>query len=1055
MTEKGHKLYKVASDLNVSKDDIVNYLNTKGFNLPNKPTTVLDDAMLNLLNEKFKKEKKQKEVIREKINKTKELKQEVKKTIEVSTPKHIVNEEEKTKKDLQPILKEPKIEEVAPKIVKPNILGKIDLDALKKPASTKAEPKKTEIEQEVKDKQKINRYQVLEKIEEPKVQPKEEIKIEPKVEPIVDDKKIEEKVINENIIEQNKKIEEIKVDTVTEIVKVIDETETSKVEAQAAPETYFEVKTQEIEPKEEAIEEIKEDFVELTKLKGLSIVGKIDLKSEAEKVREQEQKEKLAREKESRSKDNKFRDKNRDFDRNKDKFQPKTKEQYQKDKYQKDKFQKEAPAPTKSFENKIESKDKEKEIAKPKKFKTRKHTGNQAILPIPETTKSTEERNVFKPKPNYEVIDKEEKKKKKKKKVLKELISEQEINRAIRETKAGMDVSHSASRAKFKMKKRAEREEKEIKLREEREREEKILKLTEFVTTSDLANLIGVPANEIILKCMGLGMMVTINQRLDKDTITLIASDYGLDVEFLDEKESQIEEYDIDPDESLLPRPPIVTIMGHVDHGKTSLLDTIRNTNVVAGEAGGITQHIGAYKVVLPNNKTITFLDTPGHEAFTAMRARGAQVTDIVVLVVAADDSVMPQTIEAISHAKAANVPIIVAINKIDKSDANPDRIRQQLADQNVLVEEWGGKYQSVEISAKQGINIDVLLDKILLEAELLELKANPNRKARGIVIESNMKQGFGPVATIIVQKGTLNVGDPFVAGISYGKVRALLDERERRIKSAGPGDPVLVVGFDELPEAGDVFVVTDSDVEAKEKAIQRKQLKREQDLRQSRFISLDEISAQIQRGGVKELNLVVKADVAGSVEALSDSLLKLSTDEVKVNILLKGAGNITESDVMLASASNAVVIGFNVIPTAKAKKIAENEKVDIRIYNIIYDCINEIQLALEGLLSPDLKEEVVATVEIRKVFRTSKFGNIAGCYVLSGTISRNDKVRVLRDGFELFKGTIASLKRNKDDVKEVQQGFECGIQINNFNDIEEGDIIEAYKVYEVRRKLH
>jgi len=1053
MTEKGHKLYKVASDLNVSKDDIVNYLNTKGFNLPNKPTTVLDDVMLNLLNEKFKKEKKQKEVIREKINKTKELKQEVKKTIEVSTPKHIVNEEEKTKKDLQPILKEPKIEEVAPKIVKPNILGKIDLDALKKPASTKFEPKKPEIEQELKDKQKINKEQVLEKVEEQIAQPKEEIKIKTSEEPIVDEKIIEVKSQeDENIvkIDENKKEETI---PDKDTIEIIEKTENLIDNKQEDIKTKPEVKTQEIEPEEEAIEEVNEDFVELTKLKGLSIVGKIDLKSEAEKARDQEQKDKLSREKESRFKDNKFKDKNRDFDRNKDKFQQKTKEQFQKDKFHKDKFQKETSVGGKSFVSKIDETDKDK--AKPKKFKTRKHIGDQAVLPIPETTKLTEERTAFKPKPNYDLIDKEEKKKKKKKKVLKELISEQEINRAIRETKAGMDVSHSASRAKFKLKKRAEREEKEIKLREEREREEKILKLTEFVTTSDLANLIGVPANEIILKCMGLGMMVTINQRLDKDTITLIASDYGLDVEFLDEKESQIEEYDIDPDESLLPRPPIVTIMGHVDHGKTSLLDTIRNTNVVAGEAGGITQHIGAYKVLLPNNKTITFLDTPGHEAFTAMRARGAQVTDIVVLVVAADDSVMPQTIEAISHAKAANVPIIVAINKIDKSDANPDRIRQQLADQNVLVEEWGGKYQSVEISAKQGINIDVLLDKILLEAELLELKANPNRKARGIVIESNMKQGFGPVATIIVQKGTLNVGDPFVAGISYGKVRALLDERERRIKSAGPGDPVLVVGFDELPEAGDVFVATDSDVEAKEKAIQRKQLKREQDLRQSRFISLDEISAQIQRGGVKELNLVVKADVAGSVEALSDSLLKLSTDEVKVNILLKGAGNITESDVMLASASNAVVIGFNVIPTAKAKKIAEIEKVDIRIYNIIYDCINEIQLALEGLLSPDLKEEVVATVEIRKVFRTSKFGNIAGCYVLSGTISRNDKVRVLRDGFELFKGTIASLKRNKDDVKEVQQGFECGIQINNFNDIEEGDIIEAYKVYEVRRKLH
>ena len=548
--------------------------------------------------------------------------------------------------------------------------------------------------------------------------------------------------------------------------------------------------------------------------------------------------------------------------------------------------------------------------------------------------------------------------------------------------------------------------------------------------------------------------MVSINQRLDKETIILIASDYGFEVEFVDDQaEFEIEEVE-DAVETLKSRSPIVTIMGHVDHGKTSLLDYIRNANVVAGEAGGITQHIGAYRVEVAGNKHITFLDTPGHAAFTAMRARGAQVTDIVVLVVAADDAVMPQTKEAISHAQAAGVPIVVAINKVDRPDSNPDRIKQQLSDSGVLVEDWGGKFQSIELSAKTGANVDVLLEKILLEADLLDLKANPDRVARATVIESHVDKGRGNVVTVIVQKGTLDIGDIFVCGQFAGRVRALTDERGNKVDSAGPSMPVQVTGFDGLPNAGDVMMEMETDSEARDIANRRQQMRREQQFRGMRHMTLDDISAQIQQGGLKELRLIVKADVGGSLEALTDALQKLSTPEVQVRIIYRSVGAVTESDVMLASASDAVVVGFQVnVPTA-VRKLSETETVDVRLYSIIYDCINEVQLALEGMLTPDIKEEIVATIEVRAIFKISKLGTIAGCYVQSGKINRNDKVRVLRDGFEIFKGTLTSLKRVKDDVREVDTGYECGISINGFNDIEERDIIEAYKTIEVKRKL-
>jgi len=647
-----------------------------------------------------------------------------------------------------------------------------------------------------------------------------------------------------------------------------------------------------------------------------------------------------------------------------------------------------------------------------------------------------------------------EDKAKKKRKPLREIITEEEVERAIRETLAGIE-EEARIKSKIKKQRKQQREERQQRRAEELQHEHGILRITEFITTAELANFLGVSPADIIAKCLGLGLMVSINQRLDRDTIQLIASDYGVEVEFLTDKEVSLDEETLpDPPGSLVPRPPIVTIMGHVDHGKTSLLDYIRSSNIVAGEAGGITQHIGAYKVVLPNGKSITFLDTPGHEAFTAMRARGAQVTDVVVLVVAADDSVMPQTVEAISHAQAAGVPIVVAINKIDKDTANPDRIKQQLADHGVLVEEWGGKYQCAEISAKKGINVDVLLEKILLEAELLDLKANPNRPAIGTVIEAHVDKGRGNVATVLIQNGTLRQGDAFICGQYFGRVRAMYDERGNRVEEAPPSTPVQVTGFEGLPEAGDKLVVSTDEDKLRQLAQQRQILRREQQLRQTKRISLDELSRRMQHGELKELRIVLKADVSGSLEALTDALQKLSTDEVAILIIHRAVGTITESDVMLAAASDAIVVGFQVQLPASVRRIAERENVDVRLYSIIYDALNEIHLALEGMLSPEIKEEVHGRAEVRQIFRISKVGTVAGCYVLSGTISRNDKVRVIRDGFEIYKGTIQSLKHLKDDVREVRQGFECGLTVSGFNDYTEGDIIEAYRITEVQRKL-
>ena len=632
--------------------------------------------------------------------------------------------------------------------------------------------------------------------------------------------------------------------------------------------------------------------------------------------------------------------------------------------------------------------------------------------------------------------------------------TQKEIDEAIRETYAKMDTDTSSARSLARKRKKKERIEEEKKIMEAKEASKHIMKVNEFLSTSELAGLMGVDANEIIKNCFKLGIMVSINQRLDKDIIELICGDFGFQVEFQKEYEEEILEEAPDIVENLRERAPVVTVMGHVDHGKTSLLDYLRKANVVAGEAGGITQHIGAYKVSLDNGKEITFLDTPGHEAFTAMRARGGQAADIVVLVVAADDSVMPQTIEAIAHARAANVPIVIAINKVDKPESNPERIKQQLSEKDILVEDWGGKYQSVEISAKHGKNIDSLLEKILIESELLELKADPDKEARGVVLEAKLDKGKGPIATVLVQKGTLKIGDTFVSGIYSGKVKAMFDERDHKLDESLPSTPVVVLGFDGVPQAGDTFIVLDSERDSKAISLKRQQLKREQDYRSVKFVTLDDISKQIQEGKQVELKIILKADTDGSAEALKDSLHKLTTSETKVLVIHKAVGSISESDILLAEASGAIVIGFNVRPNLNARKLAEKNKIDVRLYNIIYNLIDEVKHALEGMLAPDISEEVTSTIEIRQVFKVPKIGNIAGCYVLDGKVTRNSKVRLLRDGFVIFDGGISSLKRIKDDVKEVESGYECGISLENFNDVKVGDIIEGYKIVETKRKL-
>ena len=636
-------------------------------------------------------------------------------------------------------------------------------------------------------------------------------------------------------------------------------------------------------------------------------------------------------------------------------------------------------------------------------------------------------------------------------------IDDEEVQRQIKDTlnrlQSGKGKTNASKYRKDKREQVRERHEQEL---QQEAAQSKVLKLTEFVTVNDLAVMMNVPVTKIICTCMSLGMMVSINQRLDAETINIVAEEFGFQTEYVSAKVvAEIREDEGDySDEDIVPRAPIVTVMGHVDHGKTSLLDHIRNTNVIAGEAGGITQHIGAYNVTLKSGQHITFLDTPGHEAFTAMRARGAQVTDIAIIIVAADDGVMPQTREAISHAQAAGVPMVFAINKCDKPGANPDKIKEELANMNILVEDWGGKYQSQDISAKKGDGVHELLDKVLLEAEMLDLKANPKRRAKGSVIESSLDKGRGYVATVLVSDGTLRMGDIVLAGTAHGRVKAMFNERNQRIKEVLPGEPAVILGLNGAPQAGDEFNVMSSDQEAREIASKREQLQREQSIRTKKHVGLEEIGRRLAIGDFKELNIIVKADVDGSTEAIADSLIKLSTENIQVNVIYKAVGAISDSDVMLAAASDAIIIGFNVRPTGSARKMAESEEVDIRLYSIIYDAIEEVKAAMAGMLAPEIKEEVTATLEVLRTFHISKIGTIAGCVVREGKVKRSNRVRVIRDGIVIFTGDLASLKHEKDDVKEMGVNQECGLSVRSYNDLQEGDVLETFETIEVSKEL-
>ena len=699
------------------------------------------------------------------------------------------------------------------------------------------------------------------------------------------------------------------------------------------------------------------------------------------------------------------------------------------------------------FETKPKPSDKKKQ-----RKRIQKPVGEDAK---PANNKAGADKKFAKDKPQGGNRDKGGKKGGKRERVMPVELTDEQVKNQIKETLEKLTNKGGKSKgAKYRKEKRNFRREQD-ELQQELEAQDRTLKVTEFITVNELAALMDVSPTEVISACFSLGVMVTMNQRLEADILTLVADEFGYKIEFSDaDLEDNSEEEVEDSEEDLLPRAPIVTVMGHVDHGKTSLLDYIRKTNVIAGESGGITQHIGAYSVQLENGRHITFLDTPGHEAFTAMRARGAQVTDVAIIVIAADDEVMPQTKEAISHAQAAGVPMIIALNKVDKPNANPDKIREQLSGLNILVEEWGGNVQSQEISAKFGNNVDLLLEKVLLQADLLDLKANPNKPASGVVIEASLDKGRGYVSTLLVQAGTLKVGDYVLAGKNHGKVKAMLDERGHNLQKVGPSMPVTILGLDGAPTAGDKFKVYEDEREAKSIANKREQLQREQTIRTKKHLTLDEIGRRIALGDFKELNIILKGDVDGSVEALTDMLQRLSTEEIQINILHKGVGQITESDILLATASDAIVIGFNVRAGANAKDLAEKEEIEIRTYSVIYDAIDDVKEAMEGMLSPEIREQVVGNVEIREVFKISKVGSIAGCMVLSGKVTRNSKVRLLRDGIVKYDGELESLKRYKDDVKEVTKGYECGLNLKGYNDIEVGDLLEIYEEVAIKKKL-
>ena len=990
------RLSKLAREFNVGINTIVESLHKKGFEINSNPNTKVSAEAVQLLEKEYKVDislKKESEKISLKSHRPK------KEVISLESPEEEAVEEEVEAKPA-PVIKTEEKKEIKEK---------------------KAEKIQEEIIPTVKvDKPKVLGKIDLESISKPKKKKEKPTKKEKpakKEEPVAKEKLVKE--------EKPKKIEKpAKEEKPTEKKQKVE----TKKETPKEP-------VKEKAPKKEEVKEEKMIAADIPRVDEVKVVGKIDLSNINQKTRPSK------KSKEEKEKERKERQKHKNGKKGGD---------VKKDKSKNGKVEvikanaKKIAGPT--VLGKIELKDKkaasgdQNSSRKKRRKRIQKDTGKVNL----------EKKPGDRPKGNF-VVNKQGSKRKR---PLKKEVNEEDVQKQIKDTLARLTSKGKSKGSRHRRDKRAAVSEKIQADIDKQIEEQGVLKITEFVSVSELATMMDVGVNKIISSCMSLGLFVSINQRLDAETLTVVAEEFGFQVEFVSvEIQEAIEEIE-DSEEDLKDRPPIVTVMGHVDHGKTSLLDYIRSTNVIAGEAGGITQHIGAYHVKLDGGKDITFLDTPGHEAFTAMRARGAQVTDIVIIIVAADDNVMPQTVEAINHASAAGVPIVFAINKIDKPGADPERIKKELAEMNYLVEAWGGKYQSHDISAKNGVGIDELLEKVLLESEMLELKANANKKAQGTIIESELDKGRGYVSTLLVQTGTLKVGDIVIAGQYHGHVKAMFNERNHKINNVGPAEPAIILGLNGAPQAGDKFNVMENEREARNIANKREQLAREQGIRTQKHITLDEIGRRIAIGNFQELNLIVKGDVDGSIEALSDALIKLSTEEIQVNIKHKAVGQISESDILLAAASEAIVIGFQVRPSLNARKLAEKEQIDVRLYSIIYDAINEIRAAMEGMLSPEIKEEVLGTVEILEVFNITKVGNIAGCLVRDGKINRNSKIRVIRDGIVVFTGKLGSLKRFKDDVKEVKNGYECGLNIEKYNDIKVGDHIESYHEIEIAKSL-
>lgn len=992
------RLIKITRDLNVGITTVVEFLHKKGFTVESNPNTKISDEQYALLVKEFGKDL---PVEDRSIDRNQRERKKETVTIEDGA-----SEKEETSEQL---IKTEIPEEFRPKIV---TKGHIDLNAQNKKQEKTVERENDPVKDEVKAEQNDP---------EPQIQPvlPQSVPI-PEPQSVPAPQPVAEKVFQEDkpVLKQAEKVNVVEKEK-AEVKKVIT-LEKPKVVVEPA---------KEIEEKEDSslvAEQTKNEVFRLNSPKlesNIKVTGKIDLDALNQSTRPKK-KTKEERKKERDDKRERFSDQKKPV----------------------------VAAPNKGPKD---------PIAKPQKVtspqggaasadsdpkKKRKRINKERVNV--EKTPGTNARPTFKSADD---------KKLRLKKPVKAEVSEVDVQKQIKETLARLTNKGKANTrgAKHRRDKRDAASQRQHDMMEQEEMESRILKLTEFVTANDLANMMDVPVTQVIATCMSIGIMVSINQRLDAETINIVAEEFNFQTEYVSaEVVEAINTEEEENEEDIVSRPPIVTVMGHVDHGKTSLLDNIRNANVIAGEAGGITQHIGAYNVKLKSGRRITFLDTPGHEAFTAMRARGAKVTDIAIIIVAADDSVMPQTIEAINHASAAGVPIVFAINKIDKPHANPEKIKEALANMNYLVEDWGGKYQSQEISAKKGLGIEELLEKVLLEADLLDLKANPKKRACGSIIESSLDKGRGYVSTILVQNGTLRAGDIVLAGTHYGRIKAMFNERNQRIEEAKPSEPALILGLNGAPQAGDLFNVLEVEQEAREIATRREQLQRELGLRTQKMLTLDDIGRRIAVGSFQELNVIVKGDVDGSVEALSDSLIRLSTPEIQVNVIHKAVGQISESDVVLAAASNAIIIGFQVRPSQSARRLADKEGAEIRLYSIIYDAIEEVKSAMEGMLSPEIKEEITANVEVREVFKITKVGTVAGCMVKEGKIKRSNKIRLIRDGIVIYAGELGSLKRFKDDVKDVAFGYECGLNITNYNDIKVGDFIEAYEETEVKKTL-